>query len=43
MLPGGLGLETVLQETGPITGGLGATVGVALAVTEWRRAPRGSL
>ena len=34
MLPGGLGLETVLQETGPITGGLGATVGVALAVTE---------
>jgi hypothetical protein len=27
-----LGLETVLQETGPTSGGLAATVGVALAI-----------
>jgi hypothetical protein len=34
VLPGGSGLESVLQETGPITVGLAATDGVALTVAE---------
>jgi transketolase len=34
-----LGLETVLHETGPITVGLAATLGFALAVTDCAGSP----